>query len=127
MKFTTALVAIFSIGLVAATPVQPVEPRATVGWSDPNAYKNDPAKKADWEQKACDAMDRAGCAGGTIQGTEHKSPPGGDQQNHIQVVPDGTQGPKKKMHVYDNGDATRKNNKGKVINFRDVEIPEMME
>lgn len=125
MKFTTALVTIFSIGLVAATPVQPMEPRATVGWSDPNAYKNDPTKKADYEQKACDALNRNGCAGGTITATEHKSD--SDQKDHITVQPDGTTGPKKTMHVYPDGTASRKNNKGKVINVREDGFLDMME
>lgn len=134
MKFSTALVTIFSIGLAAATPIQLDDPTpvqlearatATVGWSDPNTYKNDPAKKADWEQKACDALDRAGCAGGTISGGAHKSPAGGDQKEHVQVVPDGTSGTNKKMHVYGDGTATRKNAKGKVINVRDTDFPYM--
>ena len=39
---------------------------ANVHWSDPNAYKNDPATKQKWENHASSALDRAGCAGGTI-------------------------------------------------------------
>lgn len=126
MKFSTALLAIFSVGLVAATPVQPIEPRATVGWSNPNTYKKDQAKKNKWEQNACTALDRAGCAGGTINGGAHKSPPGGDQREHVQVIPDGTSGETAKLHVYDDGTATKLEN-GQVINVRDTDFLDMME
>ena len=39
---------------------------AKVSWSDSKAYKNDKATKAKWEGHACNALDRAGCASGTI-------------------------------------------------------------
>lgn len=126
MKFSTALLAIFSVGLVAATPVQPIEPRATVGWNPPNTYKKDQAKKDKWEGAACTALNRAGCAGGTIQGGAHKSPPGRDQREHVQVKPDGTSGETEKLHVYEDGSATKFVD-GQTINVRDTDFLDMME
>ena len=47
-------------------------------------------------------------------GTAHKSPPGGDQKEHITVKqPDG-----KKIHVHDDGKATKMGKDGKPIHFR---------
>lgn len=124
MKFSAALIAIFSLSLAAAvpTPVQHLDPRASAVWHDPNTYKNNPTAKADYHQKACSALDRAGCAGGTIMGAEHTSPKDGDQNPHVTVKPDGTQGTSKTIHVYPDGTASRKNAKGKTIHFRDNTI-----
>lgn len=125
MQFSTAFIAIISIGLVAATPVQPHDPRATVGWNDPNTYKNNPTLKQDYENKACAALDRAGCNGGTIMGGEHTSK--SDSNNHVTVKPDGKKadgsdgGMKKTMHVYPDGTASKKGKGGKTTQVRDTE------
>lgn len=98
--------------------MQHLEAPATVRWYDPNTYKKDAIKKAEYEQKACNALSRAGCAGGTIMGGLHKSWPWGDQKPHITVKPEGKSGPKKTMHVYEDGTASMKGKgKGKIIHF----------
>ncbi|MCJ1295953.1 hypothetical protein MMC34_007518 [Xylographa carneopallida] len=92
---------------------------AQVTWKDPNALKNNPTEHARQTQLASDALDRAGCAAGTVCSSGfHKSPPGpgSDQKNHITV--DKGSGKHPVMHVYEDGTASRKSNKGKTVNFR---------
>ncbi|MCJ1386865.1 hypothetical protein MMC17_009993 [Xylographa soralifera] len=92
---------------------------AGVTWKDPNAGKNNPEEKDRQTQLASDALDRAGCPAGTICSSGwHKSPkgPNSDQKDHITV--DKGSGKNPIMHVYPDGSASRKSNKGKVINFR---------
>ncbi|MCJ1400003.1 hypothetical protein MMC11_003206 [Xylographa trunciseda] len=92
---------------------------AQVTWKDPNALKNNPTEHAHQTQLASNALDRAGCASGTVCSSGwHKSPPGpnADRNDHITV--DKGSGKHPVMHVYPDGSASRISNKGKVVNFR---------
>lgn len=124
MQFSTALVALLSLGYVAATPVSlGLADRANVKWDPAGTYKKDPAKKADYEGKVCDALDRDGCSGGTILGGMHTSPTDGGKQR-LTVRPDGaSKGDRKEIHVYPDGTASKLDGSGNVVPVRRSPVP----